>query len=253
MFEYHGHCTPSLIIIIISALSFYRLDQGSSVVDMSLLWLWWVDTHRHTPVGWKTGRPMHSLNPRHTEQDFRARSDKAFEYTKTLKLPPEPVTTRPIHVCNGLDVVGRTVFDHMRGWSDAPNMTLIDTTAQEDPSKLSLAVCPHCPYVVADALLVGGVPESREPSQIERLKRSRLYFLSLHFQGDTKKHLLYDVCRVLIFTGTRHIRSAAVRNLCAEELKGFEHQAGATKLPPCMPHQVYDRSGKPGPPKELCF
>jgi len=109
-----------------------------------------VNTHRNDPIGWATGRPFHSLNPRHTEEDFQQRSDKAFEFAKGLKTPPpSPVRkSQTFKVCNGLDVVHRTVFDHMRGWSDAPNMTLIQVEGEGAEAHTPFPGCPHCPYVV---------------------------------------------------------------------------------------------------------
>mgnify|MGYP006108547871 CR=1 FL=1 len=120
----------------------------------------------------------------------------------------------------------------------------------------------------ADALLVGGVPESLDRAKLAELRHARLYLHSLHYQGDTKRYLMYDVCRVLLYTSSRRIRMVAVRNMCQEELKSFQDNdknrdkykdkdkigvGGAAALPPCMPHKVYDRSGKGGSPPEVCF
>jgi len=81
---------------------------GSSVVDMSLLWLWWVVHHRHLPAGWATGRPF-ALDTTETPLPadlaaHRAKSDAAFEYAKTLEVPRPAATLR---LCNGMDAVDR--------------------------------------------------------------------------------------------------------------------------------------------------
>ena len=38
--------------------SHHSHTTGSSVVDMSLLWLWWVSHHLAYPAGWDVGRPF---------------------------------------------------------------------------------------------------------------------------------------------------------------------------------------------------
>lgn len=64
--------------------------KGSSVVDMSLLWLWWVSHHLTYPAGWEVGRPFaYELTDTPSDADLNAhrkKFDSAFEYAKTLDI-----------------------------------------------------------------------------------------------------------------------------------------------------------------------
>lgn len=90
-------------------------NGGSSVVDMSLLWLWWVANHKD--AGWTSGRPWNhwdAMASTAVVESYRARTDEAFMFAKKLSLPQMGQT---LTLCNGMDVVNRTVFDHMVGKS----------------------------------------------------------------------------------------------------------------------------------------
>ena len=98
-------------------MALFRLINRSSnvsfcgvIVDMSLLWLWWV-AHQQTG-GWDAGRPylIKQKDPWHS-QILRQRNihDQAYIDTKALNLTSVDVT---LEICNGLDVKNRTVFDH---------------------------------------------------------------------------------------------------------------------------------------------
>lgn len=117
----------------------------TSVVDMSLLWLWWVSHQKESKSGWDTGRPFLSGNPLDDEnklQSFRDRSDTAYLFSKNLDLPvynssrvslelaaanvPSKVSplSSDMIICNGMDIVNRTVFDHRAGWRSGWNQSL---------------------------------------------------------------------------------------------------------------------------------
>lgn len=122
-----------------------KSDQQTSVVDMSLLWLWWVSHQNIASAGWDTGRPFLSRNPKDDVNDlakYRKQSDDAFLFSKKLSLPvsnssrlalllasspsapKQQPSTSPLVICNGLDVVNRTVFDHIGGWRSGKNQSL---------------------------------------------------------------------------------------------------------------------------------
>ena len=121
-------------------------DAGhTSVVDMSLLWLWWVSHQKESKSGWNTGRPFLSDRPLDNEnqlQSFRDRSDAAYSFSKQLNLPVynssrvslelaaahvpmnASLPSNNLIICNGMDVVNRTVFDHRAGWRSGQNQSL---------------------------------------------------------------------------------------------------------------------------------
>lgn len=119
--------------------------KSTSVVDMSLLWLWWVSHQNVTAVGWSTGRPYLSRNPKDDIKElerYRKQSDDAFLFSKKLPLPISNISnlalksslssvlkkqlssSLPLEICNGMDVVNRTVFDHIGGWRSGKKQTL---------------------------------------------------------------------------------------------------------------------------------
>ena len=79
-----------------------------AIVDMNLLWLWFVAHHSGQFNNWDNGRPFISYEKKKIE-DVRLIHDKSFNFSKNLKLPE--ISTK-LNICNGLDVVNRTVFDH---------------------------------------------------------------------------------------------------------------------------------------------
>ena len=64
-----------------------KSSGGSSVVDMSLLWLWYVSHQNIDSVGWNAGRPYNgnkaNMNPTEIEE-YRRKSDEAFLFSKKL-------------------------------------------------------------------------------------------------------------------------------------------------------------------------
>ena len=122
-----------------------KSDKMTSVVDMSLLWLWWVSHQNVTSADWSTGRPYLSRNPKDDINQlaiYRKQSDDAFLFSKKLPLPISnssnlalkaslsPVlkkqlsSSSPLEICNGMDVVNRTVFDHIGGWRSGKKQSL---------------------------------------------------------------------------------------------------------------------------------
>ena len=257
--------------------SMAHMGGGRSVVDMSLLWLWYVrslGTSTSTGItGGRRGRPWHSLNPRFSDEEFRTRFDTALNYSQKLALPKRRSVANveagtgtersSLRVCNALDVVNRTVYDHMRGWSDGSDATLpivpsdIDgtstsTTGDTAPAAAAAAAaaelgCTYgCPAITAAALVSGGFPEYTDDALIAAMHLStrRLYLLTLHYQGETKTYIQYDICRVLLSTGHKSIVNSHVRVLCVDALKQGQLQrvvpGGKTiAIYPCLHHSMY--------------
>lgn len=177
--------------------------HGSNVVDMSLLWLWWVSHHK--TADWDAGRPWFSLSQKASERIVnvvRSRHDNAVEQTAKLSMAP---ISQSVRLCNGLDVVNRTVFDHMHGWLAGPEFSL---NLDGDGVPSILGPCGHS----------GGRPESMNLDEVTRLSQEKLFFNNLHYQGDSKKQLVYDVCRLLTMTGSRNISGSTVRSICKKTL-----------------------------------
>ena len=190
--------------------------------------------------GWDTGRPWRSNNWRMSDAQMREKYDAAFAFSKKLALPPLRAAvdltggsgrggadgSHALQVCNGLDVVQRTVFDHMLGWSDGSRPLLLPRSSVNSGGSSSgntddalAAVCPHgCPSVSAASLKSGGVPESVLPEHVALLEGQRLNLLTLHYQGNAKTHLPYDVCRYLAGTGSRSIANKEVKRVCRAAL-----------------------------------
>ena len=202
-----------------------KYKSGSNVVDMSLLWLWWV-AHRDA-VGWEAGRPWLAEDP-HLDEAGRKRvqdtSDNAFKFSKALAIPG---VDKSVTLCNGMDVVNRTVFDHMNGWQQGTDFRF--GFATDGPT----GVLPgEPPSVVGPCGRMGGRPESLEPAIVQELARSRLYLNNIHYQGGMKDYIHYDVCRLLLLTGDRFIEDPSVSKICSEEHRNNP------KLP-CRKHKTY--------------
>lgn len=163
--------------------------QGSSVVDMSILWLWWIAHHRKTD-GWESGRPFENFCVTSLAvKDIisaRRRFDSAVSFSRQLPLPS--VQTK-LSICNGLDVVNRTVHDHMHAWSRSFNGSF----------NLNL-FGKGTPYVIGAALTSGGRPEFLEGVELDQLRNQRLYLNSIHYQVCiiVSRHSSY-ICRHCLF------------------------------------------------------
>ena len=148
-----------------------RFDRSSSsVVDMSLLWLWWVAHTRKEDL---------QLNHYYFDDYIlgdRKKQDgnliAAFSFSKSLKLPAVP---KRLQICNGMLVRHGAVFDHMHAWQYGQDFSLN-----------------------IDEFVHGrGLPYANITSK-DKTNHSILFFNNIHYQGDSKKVLLYDLCRILI-------------------------------------------------------
>ena len=75
-----------------------KSKSGSTVTDMSLIWLWWVVRHKNQSNG--IGIPSGGMN------------HKAFQFAASLSLPAAEEFGNSINMCNGMDVINGSVFDH---------------------------------------------------------------------------------------------------------------------------------------------
>jgi hypothetical protein len=169
---------------------------GSSVVDMSIMWLWWVAHHKQTATGWETGRPYGRRPPLDSSSASSASSasllfdaqreghpsDRAMDYCKTLQLPKVDMSLR---VCNGMYVVNRTCMDHMHGWNTGNGFSLdLDGDGR--------------PYIIGASLANGGRPESLSTEDLKRLHVSKLYLNNIHYQ--VQPRCIQDDIRVHVHT-----------------------------------------------------
>jgi hypothetical protein len=141
-----------------------KSEKMTSVVDMSLLWLWWVSHQNVTSAGWSAGRPFLSRNPKddvNQLEKYRKQSDDAFLFSKNLPLPisnssnlalkssTSPVlkqqlsSSSPLKICNGMDVVNRTVFDHIGGWRSGKRQSL---NIHGKITRSFILQCSVCPF-----------------------------------------------------------------------------------------------------------
>ena len=174
----------------------------------------------HSEAGWDAGRPYIAEDPHATQamtDSIRSSTDASFTKTKQFGLPTVGQT---LHLCNGLDVVNRTSFDHMYGWYSLGSGFSFDLTGEGQP------------YVISVANRMGGKPESLDLEDLKRLQTTKLYVNNIHYQGDTKRFLLYDICRLLVLTGDKHIEDPAVAKHCSDEEK--KHPGW-----PCQDHPGY--------------
>lgn len=177
-----------------------------AVVDMTLLWLWWV-THQKNASdpddSSSTTIPLQDPGGASSSQEADASRSKknllAFQYAKSLPLPPR--TRAPLHLCNGLDVVKGTLFDHMHAWTNNPKRYALPE------------IDGHLPCTTADRGVNGGRPEIRNASSPD----GTICFLNVHYQGNHKEQLVRDVCRLLRRTVPLHaIALPEVRRICSK-------------------------------------
>lgn len=207
-------------------------NHGSTITDMSLLWLWWVAHKRQTEVGWQTGRPYSA--PDDKVHETRTAADNAFNMAKQLNLPRVNMN---LQICNALDVYNNTLFDHMHGWMGCGTNFNLDLESGIGH--------PNC---IGISHHMGGVPRSKTKSEIKDLSGSemntkRLDMLTLHYQGGSKERLEYDVCRILLLTADKQIVNNEVKEICDKCINS--HNASMSKNNriiaglPCAEHSSY--------------
>lgn len=140
----------------------------SSVVDMSLLWLWWV---AHTPlqefVANSSVRNYFDAYIPGGRKQNDVRLFEALSFSKSLYLPTVQAN---LTLCNGMLIRNDSVFDHMHAWQRGFTFSLN-----------------------IDEFVAGrGLPFARLKSGDKML-----LFLNIHYQGDSKKILPFDFCRIL--------------------------------------------------------
>ena len=181
-------------------------NHGSTVTDMTLLWLWWVAHKRELEAGWHTGRPFSA--PDEKVSETRTAADNAFNMAKQL---PLPAVNSTLVLCNVLDVYDDTMFDHMHGWMGCGIEFNLDLESGNG--------IPNC---LGISHHMGGVPKtihSESASESEsKIARKRIYMLTLHYQGGMKQSLEYDVCRVLLLTADKKIAHSEVSELCEKSI-----------------------------------
>jgi hypothetical protein len=211
------------------------VGRSHGVSDMTSLWYWWV-WHLDTP-GWKGGRPWDALSMWRSNasmQDIRVDSDNAYKVSREMlskaRGSGSGSGSGKLTVCNGLDVVNRLVLDHMHGWSETQGFTF---------NLLESGAMVGVPSITGPCLKRGGAPEDITPTTpisqtTSRYDHEKLYFAVLHYQGNTKDFMTYDICRNLQLTGSRTIVNIHNRVMCKASL---DRHAGL----PCRKHTVIGR------------
>lgn len=176
----------------------------SSVVDMSLLWLWWV---AHTPVqDFATNSSSRDNNYNYYYFDAylpggRKRNDvrllEALSFSKSLNLPAVKAN---LTLCNGMRIRNDSVFDHMHAWQHGYTFSLN-----------------------IDAFVTGqGLPYARL-----KAGDKMLMFLSIHYQGDSKKVLLFDFCRIVAAKAQAQAQAQTKRK---EKEKASSSEVGLSRI-----------------------
>lgn len=126
-----------------------------------------------------------------------------------------------------MDVVNRTVFDHMHGWTSGwPSNFSLNINGSEMAGR---------PYVMGASLRGGGAPEDaaglQAGSASSAFEGRRLWLNTLHYQGRAKDLLPYDACRVLKLTPDYFIQDAWVRAECERLLRASPLQCQKHPVP----------------------
>eukprot|EP01038_Epipyxis_sp_PR26KG_P006355 gene6355-8754_t len=182
-------------------------NHRSAVVDMSILWLWWVGHHRND-VDWDTGRPFkpngHVIDSQECFRD-RAIYDRAFQFAKSLEIAP---VNNSLRVCNGMDVVNRSAFDHMHGWKTGRDFSFnIETDGI--PSTTNCCMDGGKPEInVIQAYL------QKHHNIVSSFDNSKLRINAIHYQGDSKERIGKELCELLRVTSDKHIIDQDVVKTC---------------------------------------
>lgn len=217
----------------IGLLSEKHKQHGSTVSDGSLLWLWWTAHKQQQQPGWATGRPYLTFNLTETEA-ARKQHDEAFVHSRAL---PLPTVNEDLLLCNSLDVVHRTVFDHYHAWDGCGNFSL---SLESDGIPRCFGAC----------LTAGGKPETLDSAALHSVITKPLQLLTLHYRGDAKGLLLYDLCRVLTMTGDKKIANYEMNLLCGVLIK---NKMRGQSVAPCAGHPLLFSSSSQIYPEFTCF
>lgn len=183
---------------------------GSSLVDMSILWLWWIANVKLNPTVWKLSVPFRPLMLPILDAGVNKHDifSRVVEWAEKLDLP---VVDRKLRICNGLNVRNRTVFDHMHAWQHGYNFSLNTNTD-------------GIPSITALCRMDGGRPEEtamKSTLSLKALEEIKLKYHSLHYQGDSKLALPYDICRILMETGSKKINDPQVIKECEVQFSKY--------------------------------
>ena len=210
-------------------------ERGLS--DMSLIWLWWTQHKKGTASAWDKGRP-YKVNNIDINDPFtstiRKRFDEAFAFAADLRLPS--ISNPALVLCNGLDVVNRTVFDHMRGWESGRGFSFNFEQSAQHNGRIVM------PSTIASVTARGGRPETMEPTEDARLETTPLQFINIHYTSGGKTYIPYDVCRALsvlqeqlIDSGKEPSGSRYLHQACMQLLR----KRGSHRSPyPCLNHGI---------------
>eukprot|EP01033_Poteriospumella_lacustris_P007966 gene7966-5732_t len=194
---------------------------------MNLLWLYWASRTSHLPIGYATGRAyLIAPNAPGEAEALKQSVDAMYVWARKLPLPPLPTDNSTIALCNGLDIVKRTVFDHMWGYSlptFSANLPAIQTTAAAraaasqtlsrhivtatptEKAETAVVVGEHrpesgTPHITGVCSPSGGIPETLDETEQkeQKLAQKRIYLLSIHYQGGDKRLIAPDACRIAL-------------------------------------------------------
>ena len=150
---------------------------------------------------------------------YQSITDIAFLYTKSLlkklnnTILSNPILIPSLKLCNGMDVINRTVFNHYHAWNDGPYFNLNIRNHSNEMFGI--------PYMRAVCLKGGGRPESMDADELKLLRGKRLYFNNIHYQGTAKEFLTYDLCRIL--NATNDVRYISERNHPSKSYQNIFH------------------------------
>jgi hypothetical protein len=171
------------------------LRTQASVVDMSLLWLWWVaHNHRSESILVRSNLSATSYFPSYLFSFYGSRQHgrdldnalaDAVRFASALPLPDMRLSF-VLRLCNGMLVVNNSVFDHMHGWRYGEDFSFnVERLGfGNDSASLRRRETEETGVQLRPFAVIGqGLP--------------RLYFHNLHYQGDSKKAMVLDLCRLL--------------------------------------------------------
>jgi len=194
-----------------------KFDRSmSSVVDMSLMWLWWT-AHGERNQTFENYF-QHYLDEGGNIKGYDIKLKAAFDFTKSLPLAP---VLRNLTICNGMIARNGYVFDHLHAWQHGKAFSLgLKDNTNESTS----------PFV----------------SYLSNGRMETLYVHNIHYQGDLKKVLLYDLCRLLLIKSPLQSSNSSrmeLKSVCSQII--FDWQKRGVQS--CIDHAVA------GSNKIVCF